>query len=66
MQTIDWQKSTYSGDGSNCVYVAATPTGQVYLRESDDPDTILVTTHPRLQALIQSLKNHPSPARRRA
>ncbi|WP_217164580.1 DUF397 domain-containing protein [Streptomyces sp. AC512_CC834] len=24
MQTLDWQKSTYSGDGSNCVDIATT------------------------------------------
>ncbi len=27
MPTINWQKSTYSGDSINCVYIAATPTG---------------------------------------
>ncbi|MBT2415799.1 DUF397 domain-containing protein [Streptomyces sp. ISL-12] len=26
MRTHAWQKSTYSGDGSNCVEIAATPT----------------------------------------
>ncbi|WP_328496033.1 DUF397 domain-containing protein [Streptomyces sp. NBC_00414] len=58
MQAIDWQKSTYSGDGSNCVYVAATGTGQIHLRESDAPDTTLITTRPRLGELIRSLKAH--------
>nr|WP_202497976.1 DUF397 domain-containing protein [Streptomyces sp. SID5469] len=51
-----WQKSTYSPDGSNCVYVAATPTGTVHLRESDDPDVILTTTRNPLLSLIRSLK----------
>ncbi|WP_405557955.1 DUF397 domain-containing protein [Streptomyces canus] len=33
MQPIHWQKSTYSGDGSNCVEVAATPVA-VRIRDS--------------------------------
>ncbi|GHA40883.1 hypothetical protein GCM10010372_46170 [Streptomyces tauricus] len=59
LHATDWQKSTYSGDGSNCVYVAATPTGTVHLRESDDPDTTLITTRPRLGELIRALKAQP-------
>lgn len=51
-----WQKSTYSGDASNCVNVATAPTGHVLLRESDTPTTILTTTPPSLRSLIQSLK----------
>ncbi|MDQ0776892.1 hypothetical protein QF026_005358 [Streptomyces aurantiacus] len=61
MQAIDWQKSTYSGDSSNCVYVATTPTGAVHLHESDEPDVTLTTTSPPLRALIRSLKAQPSP-----
>ncbi|MCF4140406.1 DUF397 domain-containing protein [Streptomyces sp. Tue 6430] len=56
MQDLNWQKSSFSGDGSNCVYVAAAPTGTVHLRESDDPDTVLTTTAPGLRALISGLK----------
>ncbi|NGO10368.1 DUF397 domain-containing protein [Streptomyces sp. HC44] len=61
MHALTWQKSTYSPDGSNCVYVAATPTGQVHLRESDEPDVTLITTRPRLRELIRTLKARPSP-----
>lgn len=57
MQNLHWQKSSYSGDSSNCVYVAATPTGTVHLRESAAPDTVLTTTGPGLHALISGLKN---------
>lgn len=39
-----WQKSTYSGDASNCVNLATAPTGHILLRESDTPTTILTTT----------------------
>lgn len=60
MHTIHWQKSTYSGDSSNCVYVAATPDGAVRLRESDEPDAILMTTRAGLHELIRSLKTHQS------
>ncbi|WP_399885867.1 DUF397 domain-containing protein [Streptomyces sp. BBFR51] len=37
MQTLDWQKSTYSGDGSNCVEIATTPAA-ILVRDSKDPD----------------------------
>ncbi|MFB7088611.1 DUF397 domain-containing protein [Streptomyces sp. NPDC056296] len=36
MRTLQWQKSTYSGDSSNCVEVAATPT-TILVRDSKDP-----------------------------
>lgn len=61
MHATDWQKSTYSGDGSNCVYIAATSSGTIHLRESDAPEVILITTRPRLGALIRTLKTQPSP-----
>jgi hypothetical protein len=63
MPELAWQKSSYSAEAANCVYIAATPTGRVRLRESDDPDTVLMTTRPRLQALIRSLKAHASAPR---
>ncbi|MEV0119578.1 DUF397 domain-containing protein [Streptomyces sp. NPDC050844] len=60
MHTYDWQKSTYSPDGSNCVYIAATPDGAIHLRESDDaPDVTLTTTPDRLRTLIRTLKGAP-------
>ncbi|MFC9289174.1 DUF397 domain-containing protein [Streptomyces sp. NPDC057052] len=59
MQELNWQKSSFSGDGSNCIYVAASPSRTVHLRESDDPDTVLTTTAPGLHALIGSLKGQP-------
>ncbi|MFF7530883.1 DUF397 domain-containing protein [Streptomyces bobili] len=56
MPTLDWQKSSYSGDGSNCVYVAASPAGTVHLRESDNPEGVLTTTAARLHTFICALK----------
>ncbi|MFD0212175.1 DUF397 domain-containing protein [Streptomyces hirsutus] len=35
MQTIRWKKSTYSGDSSNCVEIAAAP-ATVLVRDSKD------------------------------
>ena len=61
MHTIHWHKSTYSGDSSNCVYVAATPTGTVHLRESDEPETILTTTPAALKSLTWALKTATDP-----
>ncbi|WTP22686.1 DUF397 domain-containing protein [Streptomyces sp. NBC_00203] len=56
MQTIHWQKSTYSGDSSNCVYMAAAPDGTIRLRESEEPNAVLTTTPGRMRELIRSLK----------
>ncbi|KUL30100.1 DUF397 domain-containing protein [Streptomyces regalis] len=61
MQTTHWQKSTYSGDGSNCVYVAATSTGDILFRESDEPETILTTGSRQLGALISALRGLSDP-----
>ncbi|MGP4045533.1 DUF397 domain-containing protein [Streptomyces sp. 2A115] len=60
MPNPQWQKSTYSPDASNCVYVAATPTGAIHLRESDDPEITLSTTRAPMSALIRTLKAPPS------
>jgi hypothetical protein len=57
---LTWQKSSYSAEAANCLYVAAT-TGAIHLRESDEPEVILITTRPRLGALIRTLKTQPSP-----
>ncbi|MEV0527211.1 DUF397 domain-containing protein [Streptomyces sp. NPDC050439] len=56
-----WQKSTFSGDQANCVYVAATrePTATIHLRESDSPEAILTTTPEALAALIRTLSAAP-------
>jgi Domain of unknown function (DUF397) len=39
--TVDWFKSSYSGNGNNCVEIAdltATPHRAVAVRDSKDPD----------------------------
>ncbi|MFI2640441.1 DUF397 domain-containing protein [Streptomyces sp. NPDC018610] len=35
MQTLHWRKSTYSGDSSNCIEIAPTPTA-IHIRDSKD------------------------------
>lgn len=35
MPTIRWQKSTYSGDGSNCIEIAVTSIA-IHVRDSKD------------------------------
>ncbi|MFJ8940807.1 DUF397 domain-containing protein [Streptomyces sp. NPDC102365] len=59
MRELTWQKSSYSAEAANCVYVATTPTGAVHLRESDAPDRTLITTRARLGELIRVLKAQP-------
>jgi hypothetical protein len=36
MQALHWRKSTYSGDSSNCVEIATTPT-TILVRDSKNP-----------------------------
>ncbi|MEU3753345.1 DUF397 domain-containing protein [Streptomyces olivoreticuli] len=54
--TYTWQKSSYSGDSSNCLTIAAGPDGKLLLRESDNPDIILTLTATQLRTLIRMLK----------
>ncbi|MGA5132819.1 DUF397 domain-containing protein [Streptomyces olivoreticuli] len=59
MSTYDWQKSSFSGDSSNCLNIAAASDGALRLRESDDPASVLAPTSAKLGALIMALKgNH--------
>ncbi|MEU5598128.1 DUF397 domain-containing protein [Streptomyces sp. NPDC020298] len=59
MPELVWQKSTYSAEAANCLYVAAAPTGTLHLHESDEPMITLTTTKSRLGTLIRTLKTHP-------
>ncbi|PSJ26210.1 DUF397 domain-containing protein [Streptosporangium nondiastaticum] len=56
MTALHWQKSTYSEHGNSCVFLAATPTGAVLLRESEAPDAILTTSPAELRPLITRIK----------
>lgn len=56
MSALSWQKSSYSPEEANCVYLARTPDGTIRLRESDDPDVIVHTTPAALRAFLQAVK----------
>jgi hypothetical protein len=55
MSKYNWQKSSYSGDSSNCLNITA-HNGTIKLRESDNPDVIITTTPEKLRALILGIK----------
>ncbi|MET8624795.1 DUF397 domain-containing protein [Kitasatospora sp. NPDC004669] len=55
MHQLNWQKSSFSNDQANCVEIASA--GElVYIRESDDPTTIVTTTRAKLNAWINGAK----------
>ncbi|OEV06044.1 DUF397 domain-containing protein [Streptomyces oceani] len=57
MSDVTWQKSTYSGSGQNdCLELATAPAGTLHLRESDDPSTILNTSHTAVAGLLATVK----------
>ncbi|MFI0260229.1 DUF397 domain-containing protein [Streptomyces sp. NPDC017056] len=52
-----WQKSSFSGEGANCLFVAADErSGGVSLVESEAPDTVLRATPQGLRHLICQVK----------
>ncbi|MFG2030635.1 DUF397 domain-containing protein [Streptomyces sp. NPDC048825] len=53
---LTWQKSSYSSEASSCVYLATAPDTTLRLRESDEPDLVLHTSHAALAALIAAVK----------
>ncbi|MFE2411276.1 DUF397 domain-containing protein [Kitasatospora sp. NPDC059408] len=55
MPSLEWQKSSYSASSNECVEIR-TAGGAIELRESDDGETILRTTPPRLAALLRAIK----------
>ncbi|MEO3754286.1 DUF397 domain-containing protein [Streptomyces sp. B6B3] len=62
MSRQEWQKSSFSSAdvNQNCVEIARAPQGgHVWLRESDEPGTVLTTSPARLAALLRRLA-HPA------
>jgi len=57
MSELQWQKSTFSEDQANCLYLTATPAKTIRLRESDTPNVILATAPAGLAALLRHLKS---------
>lgn len=53
---INWQKSSFSGGGGeNCVEVALYG-GNIMMRESDEPDSMIATSCTNMAALIKGVK----------
>ncbi|WP_431043567.1 DUF397 domain-containing protein [Streptomyces sp. P1-3] len=56
---LDWQRpDPLEGDDPNEPYleVAAGPDGRIYMRESRDPDNIVVTTQAKWEAFLKGVK----------
>lgn len=52
-----WQKSTSSSqDGGNSVEVSTNGEGLIEIRESDDPDSIVVTTPKKFALWLEGVK----------
>ncbi|WP_344265824.1 DUF397 domain-containing protein [Streptomyces sodiiphilus] len=56
-ESADWQKSSYSSQGNNCVELSADGSGRVLLRESEAPGTVLASGPERLRALLTLASN---------
>ncbi|MCX4755679.1 DUF397 domain-containing protein [Kitasatospora purpeofusca] len=56
MAAQTWQKSSFSGDAANCIYLAAAADGGIRIRESDEPDVVITTTAERLRVFICGVK----------
>ncbi|MFJ8644740.1 DUF397 domain-containing protein [Streptomyces sp. NPDC093546] len=44
MHAYQWRKSSYSGDGTNCVCLATAPDGTVLLRDSKAPARLVAAS----------------------
>ncbi|MFH8386214.1 DUF397 domain-containing protein [Kitasatospora sp. NPDC018058] len=56
MAVQNWQKSSFSGDTANCIYVAAATDGAIKIRESEAPEVIIATTPDKLRAFLCGVK----------
>ncbi|MFI9362001.1 DUF397 domain-containing protein [Kitasatospora sp. NPDC053057] len=56
MSALNWQKSSYSSESANCIYLATASDRSVKLRESDDPGVVISTTPGMLRALLLGVK----------
>ncbi|MFG2909889.1 DUF397 domain-containing protein [Kitasatospora sp. NPDC048286] len=56
MEQLNWQKSSFSGTNTNCLEIASSAGELVYIRESDDPTTIVTTTRTKLHTWIHGAK----------
>ncbi|MGW2187638.1 DUF397 domain-containing protein [Streptomyces sp. NPDC001719] len=54
--SIAWQKSSFSESQGSCVELARHD-GGIVMRESDDPDVVIMVSSARLRALIAGVKS---------
>ncbi|WKU42646.1 DUF397 domain-containing protein [Streptomyces sp. VNUA116] len=52
---IVWQKSSFSGDRDECVELGNLP-GEIAIRESDTPETIVKTAPAKLKTFLLGIK----------
>ncbi|MEW2581465.1 DUF397 domain-containing protein [Streptomyces syringium] len=55
MSDIQWQKSSFSTDGNECIELARSGEA-VLMRESDAPDLIVTSTPSKLSAFLKGVK----------
>ncbi|MEV7287725.1 DUF397 domain-containing protein [Streptomyces sp. NPDC093252] len=53
---IQWQKSSFSTDAEGNCLELATHGGEILLRESEDPESIVTTTPAKLAAFLAGVK----------
>ncbi|MFI0818654.1 DUF397 domain-containing protein [Streptomyces sp. NPDC021098] len=51
-----WRKSSYSVEGSNCLFVGVGERDAIVLQESEYPEVMLSTTRAPLRAFIRAVK----------
>ncbi|MEW2398626.1 DUF397 domain-containing protein [Streptomyces sp. NPDC046862] len=56
MSELNWQKSSFSSEASNCIELATAPDGTIHLRESDEPTTSLAVQAPGLNSLLRAAR----------
>ncbi|MFD7507578.1 DUF397 domain-containing protein [Streptomyces sp. NPDC059850] len=58
MTQLDWQRASIDEDEEAGAYleVAAGPDGQIYMRESNDPETVVVTSQAKWEAFLKGVK----------
>ncbi|MFC0602694.1 DUF397 domain-containing protein [Streptomyces palmae] len=58
MTELDWQRAEPEDGEEDLPYleVAAGPDGRIYMRESSDPDTVVITTQAKWDAFLKGVK----------
>ncbi|MBH5336063.1 DUF397 domain-containing protein [Streptomyces pactum] len=56
MPEIQWQKSSFSTEGNECVELARS-NESILIRESDTPHSVIAATPEKLRALILGIKS---------